>query len=173
MDDASINRLASVNPVLADRVYKLSKSLNFEIHVTQGIRAPDEQRAYYAQGRLGLMAVNNMRKKVGLGALTNSENVTVTDAPPYHSWHEYGLAVDVVPLTPVPNWNEEHPDWKTIVNAARQIDLLDGISFHGEVHLQPVEISVSPTPLYISMLQQEATLVSIWKHTGLLPEETK
>ena len=170
MDEISKIYLEKINPVLADRVRQLEALLGFEIHVNQGLRNSDEQRAHFAQGRMRLPTVNHLRKKVGLAPSTADENsTTVTDSPAFHSWHEYGLAVSVVPMGSVPNWNESHEMWKKIVDVARESNLLYGVSSNGELHLQPRELPISPTPLFISILQTKG-IKDTWIHAGLTRE---
>jgi len=66
-----------------------------------------EQAALYAQGRLALDEVNRQRQLAGLWPITLAENATtVTQAAPGDSWHEYGLALDFVPLR-----DNGKPDW--------------------------------------------------------------
>ena len=76
----------------------------------------------------------------------------VTDAPPGHSWHEFGLAVDIGPeeITPgEPDWNETHPAWQRINAFAPTVGLFEGNHYPGKFkdapHLQPQEIPLSPT----------------------------
>jgi hypothetical protein len=172
MDQVSQDRLALVNPVVAARTVQLEKDLGFEIRVTQGKRSTQEQEAIWSQGRFDLATVNAKRAAAGMPPIDDVENVIVTHAPPGHSWHEYGMAVDVVPMTPVPDWDESHPTWKAIVAKARENGLLDGISFHDEPHLQPVELPVSPTPAYQDLLLKKG-VDGVWAYAALpaLPEQ--
>jgi len=165
MDQVSLDRLSLVQPTLAARTMQLEKDLGFEIRVTQGKRSTAEQRAIWIQGRGDLASVNQLRSEVGMPPITDAQNKVVTHAPPGHSWHEYGLAVDVVPMTPVPDWNESHPTWKTIVAKARENGLLDGVGFNDEPHLQPIELPVSPTPTYVAAM--DLPVQDIWKMAGI------
>ena len=169
MDAISDARLQQVNPILAARVRQLEQTLGFEIRVTQGLRTSAEQTALYAQGRLALVTVNLLRKQINQAPITQEENIRVTDAAPGQSWHEYGLAVDVVPMVPTPDWNESHPTWQKIVQSAVNFQLKDGIGWRDEPHLQPIEIPLSPTPQYIAMLASQS-FQACWKLAGLVEQ---
>jgi LAS superfamily LD-carboxypeptidase LdcB len=56
-------------------------------------------------------------------------------AKPYFSWHNYGQAIDVVPITPegVADWNSH--DWNTIHNIASNWGLKNGSSFNDNPHI--------------------------------------
>lgn len=170
MDSISESRAEVMNPVVVKRIRNLEAAVGCVFRLTQGNRENDEQAALWAQGRLNLTAVNVLRAKVNWAPITNAENKKVTDAPPLHSWHEYGMAGDIVPMDPVPDWNTSHPAWQRIIELAPQFGLRDGISWKDEPHLQPVELPVSPTPIYIAMLQEGKTLQEIWDYANL-PEE--
>ena len=91
MDAASERRLAEVDPQLANRIRLAAADLKAQgitVMVTSGYRSFAEQNALYAQGR------------------TKPGNI-VTNAKGGQSLHNYGLAVDVVPLgaNGQPNWN--------------------------------------------------------------------
>jgi peptidoglycan L-alanyl-D-glutamate endopeptidase CwlK len=111
MDTVSEIRLAQVYPGLADKVRAMAATLEAEaidIRVTQGLRTMEEQEALYAQGRTVAGAV-------------------VTNATAGTSWHNFGLAVDVVPLTPQgPDWNTAHPVWGRIISVGTQLGLVAG-----------------------------------------------
>jgi hypothetical protein len=166
MDAISEERLAPLIPILSIRVRQLETNLGFPIRVTQAGRSAAEQDAIWSQGRFNVATVNAKRAAVGMALITEAENVIVTHALPGHSWHEYFMAADIVPMDPVPDWDESHPQWKAIVAGARPVGLLDGISFHDDPHLQPIELPVSPTPKYITLLKQG--IPAVWAATGLL-----
>jgi len=65
--------------------------------MVQGTRTHAQQGAVYAQGR-------------------TTPGAIVTDAEPGDSFHQYGLAGDVVPLAykALPNWNPSGPLWAKI-----------------------------------------------------------
>lgn len=69
------------------------------LRVTQSMRSLEAQEAIYAQGRQGITEVNALRARAGLAVITSAENVIVTKAQPGYSWHNFGMAFDVVPMT--------------------------------------------------------------------------
>jgi peptidoglycan LD-endopeptidase CwlK len=114
MDTVSEIRLSQVFPGLADKVRAMAAQLEAEgidIRVTQSLRSMAEQEALYAQGR-------------------TEPGQIVTDARPGSSWHNYGLAVDVAPLTPQGvDWNIAHPVWGRIVAVGTSLGLFAGAEF--------------------------------------------
>lgn len=120
MDATSEARLARVNPELATRVRAMAadlKAQGIDVMVTSGLRTFDEQRALYAQGRESLATVNSLRQQAGMAPISASANrSTVTNAQPGSSFHNYGLAVDVVPLDAngQPNWGASNATWNAI-----------------------------------------------------------
>ena len=140
LSNISLARLAAVEPHLAERIKQLDAlAPELNIQVTQGLRTWNEQAALWAKGR---DAAGNVIEQAAV----------VTDAPPGHSWHEFGLAVDIVPeeITPgEPDWNETHPAWQRINAFAPTVGLFEGNHYPGKFkdapHLQPQEIPLSPT----------------------------
>lgn len=116
LESLSEQKLANVSPELADKVRKMAAILEGEgipIRVTQGFRSFADQAAIYAQGR-------------------TAPGLRVTKAKPGHSWHEFGLAVDVVPLTlphGQPDWNPSHAAWKRIIAVGESLGLFSGDQF--------------------------------------------
>lgn len=134
MNDTSLARLSQVHPKLKDLTIQLGGQLAIEgidLHITQGLRSYDEQAQLYAKGRTVPGSI-------------------VTNAPPGHSWHEFGLAVDVVPFDQQgnPDWNPNHPNWKRIVELGIKLGLFSGTEFHSicdTPHFQLTgELPVSP-----------------------------
>ena len=59
----------------------------------------EEQEALWLQGRYSLYQVNLARKRVGWAPITEEQNERiVTKAQPGYSWHNFGRAIDVVPV---------------------------------------------------------------------------
>ncbi|HZU32599.1 MAG TPA: M15 family metallopeptidase [Candidatus Angelobacter sp.] len=107
MDSISEQRLAGIFPVLADRVRSMAAALEkqgVEIRVVQALRTCEEQDALFAQGR-------------------TAPGKVVTNCCGGKSYHNFGLAVDLVPSingvdqTYVPDWNREHPTWQKMIAA--------------------------------------------------------
>lgn len=125
MDSISEARLSFVNPSLAAKIKQMADMVyneGIQFRVTQGYRTYADQAAIYSQGR------------------TTSGKI-VTNAPPGHSWHEFGLAVDVAPDDPSlpgyqPDWNESHPAWTRLVAVGISLGMLNGKSFKDEPHFQ-------------------------------------
>jgi peptidoglycan LD-endopeptidase CwlK len=111
MDTVSEQRLSEVYPGLATLVRQMADQLaaeGIDIRVTQSLRTVAEQEALYAEGR-------------------TQPGKIVTEAMPGYSWHNFGLAVDVAPLTPQgPDWNTSHPVWGRIVAIGSALGLVAG-----------------------------------------------
>jgi peptidoglycan L-alanyl-D-glutamate endopeptidase CwlK len=111
MDTVSETRLSEVYSGLAVLVRQMADQLaaeGIDIRVTQSLRTIAEQEALYAEGR------------------TAPGNV-VTDAQGGTSWHNFGLAVDVAPLTPQGvDWNTSHPVWQRIVAVGTGLGMVAG-----------------------------------------------
>jgi len=76
---------------------KEAAKAGFNLRITYGWRSFAEQTALYAQGRYGLDYVNKLRQQAGLYLLqTQSENYIVTYAKAGESYHNFGLAIDIV-----------------------------------------------------------------------------
>lgn len=82
-DAISIERVNSLHPLVRDDfknfIEDSENSLNITIRISQGLRTFDEQRQLYAMGR-------TVPGKI------------VTNSKPGQSYHQYGLAVDLVEL---------------------------------------------------------------------------
>lgn len=96
----SQKNLVGTHPHLKNIAEKIIANLSdqgvyFGVHM--GLRSWDTQDALYSQGRLPLHAVNSKRVAVGLGTISEEANRRpVTKAPAGSSWHNFGLAVDLV-----------------------------------------------------------------------------
>jgi peptidoglycan L-alanyl-D-glutamate endopeptidase CwlK len=115
MNAISQARLMTVHPNLAYRINQMRQLLDFDFEVTQALRTWPEQDAIYAQGR-------------------TTPGSIVTHAPGGFSWHNYGLAVDLVPedITPgQPDWNLNNPVWGKMVSVAESVGLVSGAEWNG------------------------------------------
>lgn len=117
MDSISEARLGLVHPQLARKIRQMADILAVDrppvtLRVTQGFRTHQEQAQLYAQGR-------------------TLPGRIVTNAEPGHGWHEFGLAVDVVPfgLDGQPDWNKAHPIWQRLVQLGKSLGLVEGALF--------------------------------------------
>lgn len=110
-------RLEDLHPVMrqkAEKFLELARQKGIEVLIYCTYRSPQEQEVLYLQGRLkqfGLTVeeLNRLRKRLGLWALSEREaNRKVTNAKPWQSFHQYGLAFDCVPLHGgKPAWNDK------------------------------------------------------------------
>lgn len=155
MDPVSESRLQAVNPQLAAKVRQMADTLaseGFNIRVTQGLRSWDEQATLYAQGR-------------------TAPGKVVTNAAPGHSYHNFGLAVDVVPLTELgPDWNTNHPVWQRIVEVGVSLGLTAGAmwrTFPDEPHFQLTgSLPVSPDD-EVRQTFKDGGMAALWQEAGL------
>jgi peptidoglycan L-alanyl-D-glutamate endopeptidase CwlK len=113
----SLQRLSQVHPTLASIIRQMDATEPaIHLQVTQGLRTWAEQDALYAQGR-------------------TTPGAIVTHARGGFSWHNFGLAVDLVPedITPgQPDWNLNHQVWARLVSLAESLGLVSGAEWHGE-----------------------------------------
>lgn len=97
-----------------------------EVLITSGFRSIDEQNEIYKQGRRGIAG----------------EQI-VTKAKGGQSAHNYGLAIDFVPLkNGVPNWTVD-ATWRKCVEIGKEIGFQSGADFEGSFkdypHLQMLQ----------------------------------
>lgn len=121
MDANSEKKLTLVMPALADKVRLLAdrcladrtvSQVGFEIRITQGLRSWNEQDGLFAKGR-------------------TAPGPKVTNCRGGFSWHNFGMAVDLVPDDIAIagfqcDWNAAHPAWKQMESLAREIGLESG-----------------------------------------------
>lgn len=91
--------LSKVHPIVGERVRNLISVLadsGYYFGAHMGLRSMDEQAALYAQGRQTLLTVNALRYTAGWQPIADWQNKRVTKAPAGKSWHNFGLAVDIV-----------------------------------------------------------------------------
>ena len=150
MDTVSETRLALVHPTLAGLVRQMSDLLiaqGVNVRVTQGLRTWDQQQALYDQGR-------TVPGKI------------VTNAKPGYSWHNFGLAVDLVPMLDTgPDWNDQHPTWKQMLAAGQQVGLAEGALWHtfrDEPHFQWTGVLPVSPDNETRALYQASGLDAVW-----------
>ena len=120
MDAASEKELAKLNPQLADRIRLTAADLKkqgIEVVVAPkgGFRTFAEQNALYAQGR-------------------TQPGKIVTNARGGESYHNYGLAVDLVPtVNGRPTWNAPAKTWEAMGRAGEKQGLEWGGRWKGLV----------------------------------------
>jgi peptidoglycan LD-endopeptidase CwlK len=93
MSSRNLNDLRPEVRPQVDAFLAACSSAGLNVLVTCTLRSNDEQTALYAQGR-------------------TAPGHIVTDAPAGRSAHNYGLALDVVPMVNgKPDWNGHDPIW--------------------------------------------------------------
>ncbi len=120
-------RLARVNPSLARlgrRMVDCCAEAGISILITQGLRTSQEQDALYAQGR-------------------TAPGRIVTNARGGQSWHNFGLAFDIVVLDSIgkADWDSSHPNWARAAAIGKSLGLEwggDWKSFKDTPHFQQV-----------------------------------
>lgn len=106
-------RMAQVHPVLAIRarcMIELCAYAGIAVLVTQGLRTWEEQNALYAKGR----TVPPIGKKH-----------IVTKAKGGQSYHNFGLAFDIVVLDSLgkADWDVDHPGWEKAGELGKSVGL--------------------------------------------------
>jgi peptidoglycan L-alanyl-D-glutamate endopeptidase CwlK len=125
-------RLEDLHPVTrkkTEEFLKRAKEDGIEVLIYCTFRSPEEQEILYMQGRLEqfgitLKELNERRKKLGLWELTEKEaRRKVTNAKPWQSFHQYGLAFDCVPLAGgKPDWSN-HEAYEKLGEIAQKVGL--------------------------------------------------
>jgi phage tail protein X len=107
--EVSARRLATVHPLLAERGTSLldqCAATGLALMVTQGLRSMAEQDALFAQGR-------TMPGRI------------VTNARAGHSYHNFGLAFDVLVLDAMgkADWDTANPGWRVAGQVGKSLGL--------------------------------------------------
>lgn len=101
----SLDDLSPLVRPMVDSFLDAAKSADIDMLITCTLRTDVEQAALYAQGR------------------TTAGHV-VTDAPAGQSAHNYGLAIDIVPIVNgKPDWNGKDPVWQTLGEIGERVGL--------------------------------------------------
>lgn len=163
MDTASQIRLQAVCPQLADKVQQVDVEFQQQVpgdclEVVQGIRSYNYQQSLWLKGR-------------DANGNVTDQGAVVTNAPPGYSWHEMGMAVDVVPrsLLPIPGWNPESPLWAQITSIAESFGLACGSCWmHKDLpHLQLTgRFPVSPDD-EVRQLFKDGGMAGVWQESGV------
>jgi D-alanyl-D-alanine dipeptidase len=117
----SEQRLARLHPAVATRaraMLELAAHQGAELLVTQGLRTWEEQDTLYAKGR----NVAPIGKKY-----------VVTNAKGGQSYHNFGLAFDVMVLDAIgkADWDASHPGWRIAADAGKSVGLEWGGDWSG------------------------------------------
>lgn len=122
MSSRNLNDLRPEVRPFVDAFLDSCAQANIDILVTCTLRSNEEQAALYAQGR-------------------TAPGKIVTKALPGQSAHNFGLAIDVVPIVHgKPDWEGEHPVWQQIGQIGQAAGLewagAPDYPFHELAHLQ-------------------------------------
>lgn len=100
LDKLSVERMNTLHDCikpLVRRFLEICAEAGIVLRITAAFRTPEEQNVLFSIGRT-----------------TKLDSPTVTDARAWQSYHNYGLAIDVVPLVDgKPVWNNQEL-WNTI-----------------------------------------------------------
>lgn len=114
-DPQSVTLIQTLHPKIRqdfqDFIEEIESNFNVTVRVVSALRTMEEQEKIYAQGR-------------------TSPGPIVTKAPPGSSYHNWGLAVDIVPLSSSGglNYNYDQSKW---TNIAAQYDITWGGNWSG------------------------------------------
>ncbi|MFA5376855.1 MAG: M15 family metallopeptidase [Dehalococcoidia bacterium] len=121
-------KLEDLRPAVRDAALRATKAMDDKgvlYAIFETLRSTETQIAYYAQGRLALDTVNDLRIKAGLKPIGNSENmrkITNCDGIKILSQHQSGSALDIVPMTSqgYPCWpGKQDGRWRAIAEAMK------------------------------------------------------
>jgi len=151
----SLDRLAQVHAKLAAAIQQMDAAApEISLQVTQGLRSWIEQEQLYAQGR-------------------SAPGKIVTNVRGGYSWHNYGLAVYLVPedIQPgQPDWNITHPAWSRLWELGRQVGLVEGVvwrTFPDAPHFQLTgKFPMTPND-EVRQLFGEGGILAVWNESGL------
>jgi peptidoglycan L-alanyl-D-glutamate endopeptidase CwlK len=106
----NIVKVTALHPKLADAVASIlteAKARGLNVGVFSGVRQPEEQQKLFDLGR----TVVNPDGKSDTKPLGN----IVTNGTPWSSWHNYGLAVDIVFKNEKGwTWEKTFPEWEEL-----------------------------------------------------------
>jgi len=118
-----------IDPSVARATRKLVATYHIEdrnnsLYVFEGYRSPETQQRYYEQGR------------------TRPGNI-ITNVKPYGSWHQYGMAVDIVFQNSRggPTWSKSSASWNRLGRIGQEVGFEWGGSwtkFKDKPHFQMV-----------------------------------
>lgn len=132
--------LELLHPAVKQAALKLKQlakdHLGLQLIFTQTLRTAEEQVALYAQGRLSLEEVNQLRIDANMSPIKASDNKIVTKAKTVtDSFHGYGLAFDIaitdltgkkIKWDKTSDWNDDGvDDWSQVGRLTSQIDGLE------------------------------------------------
>jgi len=122
MADTNEDFINTLHPAIRDKVRELLrrwKSEGYEVKITSGYRSFNEQQKIYDKGRT-VKSDTGVTSQKPLGSI-------VTNSKPGDSFHNYGLAIDVIPIV-----NGKHTynfDFKKLSYAAKLLGFKWGGDF--------------------------------------------
>lgn len=147
MDIGKINleRLSHIHPKIAERAVAFLQRCPVPVLITQGLRTFAEQNALYAQGR-------------------TTKGQKVTNARGGQSYHNYGLAIDFVPIDAVGklDWNPKHPAWETVIKCAESVGFESGARWKKFVDIPHLQITGGLTIEQCKLLYSNGGINAVW-----------
>ena len=158
LSDTSLARLEEIHPELSRRIKQIDAMLpSLSIQVTQGLRSWTEQDSLYAEGR-------------------TQPGSIVTNTPGGFSWHNFGLACDVVPedISPgQPDWDISHPAWDRLTSVGISLGLTSGSTwrtFKDYPHFQLTgRFPVNPDD-EVRTLFRDGGIMAVWQESQILEQ---
>jgi len=143
------------------------------MRIVQGLRSWPQQAELYAKGRTapGEPCRHEGRLITPGDCGQHPFGATVTKAPPGYSWHQFGLAFDLVPDADPekpgfqPDWDAASPRYARFLEVARQHQLACGAdwrTYPDYPHVQPVELPGGPTDEVRQVFKDGAT-AGVWQ----------
>ena len=112
-DNVSAARIKGLHPAMKPLAVKLlqeAKKRGINLRITAGMRTPEEQEELFAQGR-------------------TKPGAKVTNAKAWQSYHNFGLAIDVVPINAINQAEWKSTKWNEIGEIGKSIGLRWGGDF--------------------------------------------
>ena len=172
-----------LDPNFLDGVHRVRHSClrgGVDILFYCALRSPWQQARYYRQGRskkeIGL-AVTDLNSKgwAGLADILllvgpQYGQKKITHARPGESWHQYGLAVDGVPLFEGrciwdDNITPEIDEWGVYIGAAEGAGLVSGAEWGDKPHIQTRRPGSDPYPNPLICLEEDK-IISEFEERG-------
>jgi peptidoglycan L-alanyl-D-glutamate endopeptidase CwlK len=151
MDIAALNqsRIAPLFPPLIEKANDFitqCAALGVDILITQSLRTWQEQDALYAQGRTTVGKI-------------------VTNARGGQSYHNFGLAYDIVPVGPNGQllWDTDNPAWATAEGIGRNLGLELGADWTGFKDIPHYELTGGVSLQTLRSLYTSGDLSACWK----------
>jgi len=109
MGDVAV-KITALHPKVADAVASIlteARARSLNVGVFSGVRQPEDQEKLYALGRT-VVNPNGKTPEKPLGDI-------VTNGKPWSSWHNYGLAIDIVFKNEKGwTWDKKFDEWEEL-----------------------------------------------------------